>query len=107
VSAPAPAIIAGVPDAKPVPFLLTATGAVIANGDWLLAGWTMIENTGAAVAMIELFGGTDATGVSLGKRSFAANESITDQLPWVHCETGIFATVSAGTVKGTLYPAKV
>jgi hypothetical protein len=102
---PAAAAAAGLPDVIPIPFAAAGAGVQVANGDWLLAGWTMVEATGAAPAVIELFDGTSTGGLSLGKRTLAANESITDQLPYLHCQRGLFLNVSAGSVTGTLYLA--
>jgi hypothetical protein len=88
-----------------VPFGPTGASFLPLTGDVLLAGWSVAESTGAAVASLDIFDGTDATGSLLASIRLAANESVQDSLPQpgVDAKVGLFVRVNAGSVIGALW----
>lgn len=98
---------------RPRPLLALPVGVVAAPGksidwgDWYLAGWSLRETTGAAVAQVDLIDGGDANGVMVGSIALAAGGAITATMGGhlLVIRSGLFLAVNAGSVTGALWVA--
>lgn len=92
---------------RPIPFgPLTNAGVTLSGRGCYLAGWSLIETTGAAAAEVDIFDGHDATGVAVAFVSMTASQSTRESLahPGIALESGLFVVVLAGgTAKGVLW----
>lgn len=84
---------------------LGVAGKSIVTGDVYLAGWSIRETTGAAIATVQLFDGNDAGGVPVAEIGIAAglssNHSFGGHL--LVCRNGLFVNVLAGAIAGSLW----
>lgn len=84
----------------------TSTTVVSATPGVMLYGWSVRENAGTpAVATVELWDNASAaTGTMLASIVLAAsgNDQVNFPTP-IRAKNGIFATVTAGTIKGSAY----
>jgi hypothetical protein len=92
--------------ATPIPIALpvSAGAAIIVGGPVQLWGWALRESTGAAPAAVDLFSGTNTTGLLVAPINLLANES-TREGPWtvpIQCN-GLAMNVRAGAVTGVVY----
>lgn len=85
--------------------VIVAPGKVIVSGDVYLAGWSVRETTGAAVAQLDLVDGGDATGVTIASIGLAAGESKVSTFGGhlLTIQNGLFVAVNAGSVTGALW----
>lgn len=76
------------------------TSTVIYSRACFLLGYTVIEATGAAPAVIKLFDGVDGNGDFLDQQTVSAGGSVRSNpgQPGMPCEHGIFAQMGVGSV---------
>jgi hypothetical protein len=94
----------------PFPFPPLGVGGLqVVTGDYLLAGWAIVETTGAAAAQVELYDGQNNGGVLVGVLNLAQGTSGTAFFGGhlLHLNNGLFVNVVAGSVKGVAYAADV
>lgn len=84
---------------RPVPFPTTTGGHVV------VFGYSLAESTGAAGARVDLFSGTDATGVLALPIPLGAGMGVEEwfgpQGLWF--ENGLFCRLTAGAVIGSIF----
>lgn len=82
-----------------------SANAPIQVGDYFLYGWAVLETTGAAGALIELFDGSDVNSPSIVPIALKAGESSRDWLgaPGITLDRGLFVSVLSGTVRGSVW----
>jgi hypothetical protein len=85
--------------------VVVGPGKAIVTGDVYLAGWSLRETTGAAVAQVDLIDGNDATGVIIASIALAAGASESRPLGGhlMTVRNGLFVAVNAGSVTGALW----
>lgn len=86
-------------------FPATTTGTILISGRGVLTGWALKETTGAAVATLNIWDGTDNRGLLLAPVNLAANESTRDWFSdWgIAFSRGLFVEVLSGSVSGALW----
>lgn len=85
--------------------VIAAAGKIIVNGGVYLAGWSLRETTGAAVAQLDLIDGGDAGGVMVASIGLLAGESKVSTFGGhlLTVQNGLFVAVNAGSVTGALW----
>jgi hypothetical protein len=85
--------------------VIVAPGKSIVTGDVYLAGWSLRETTGAAVAQLDLVDGGDSGGVIVASIALAAGDSkvATFGGHLLTIQNGLFVAVNAGSVTGALW----
>lgn len=80
-------------------------GSILITGDLLLAGWSLYETTGAAVATVDLYDGGDATGQFIARVNLNPGQCVQEALPvpGVYLTRGLFVNVIAGSVAGAVW----
>ena len=75
------------------------------QGRGRFCGWSLIETTGAASAIIELYDGMDATGQLIAVADLGAAGTIPPVLDndGVSLDRGLFLNVLGGTVRGAMW----
>ena len=91
-----------------LPFPIGALGvgsAQIVSGDVYLAGWSVRETTGAAVAQLDLFDGNGNGGVLVASIALAAGASDARSLGGhlLVIRNGLTVVVNSGAVTGALW----
>lgn len=103
-----PEVHHGTHQLKPLPFGPFGAGVqVVAVGDWLLAGWSVLETTGLAVAAAELYDGSTAGGLLVGVVQVPSGQASSAFFGGhlLHIGNGLAVNVLSGTLKGVLYAA--
>lgn len=82
-----------------------APGRSMVTGDVYLAGWSLRETTGAAVAQVDLLDGGDTGGVLIASISLAAGASDARTFGGhlLTVQNGLFVAVNAGSITGALW----
>jgi hypothetical protein len=86
---------------RAIPVLTTVTGGIVLGGESWLAGWSLMETTGAAVASATITTGGNVVGVV----SLLAGGSQTATLPdlGIYMREDITLNVLAGSMRGAIY----
>jgi hypothetical protein len=79
------------------------------GGYAILLGYSIYESTGSASATLLIYSGTDTKGTLAIPITLGASQSTEDWFgpQGLHMPAGIFPTVTAGTVKGSLFVASM
>jgi hypothetical protein len=77
----------------------------VEGGDAIIMGWGLLETTGAAAAVVEIYDGFDATAQLVVAVALTAGQSTRDWLGpnGILVTEGIFVNVISGTVRGTVW----
>lgn len=88
-----------------IPFIGLTTSRQLVNVSGVYLGHSLKEATGTAAAAIDLYDGTDTTGILLNPVTLLDNESTRDwyPLPGIVVTSGIWADVTSGEVTGVVY----
>lgn len=88
-----------------VPPLAGPGGQRVLQGAGRFCGWSLIETTGAATAVIELYDGMDTTGQLLAVADIVGSSPTQPQLDHegVELRIGLFLNVISGTVRGVVW----
>lgn len=75
------------------------------GGNGLVMGWSLLETTGAAAAVVELYDGQDAGGQLVAAISLSPGQSTRDWLgpSGIETDIGLFVRVVSGTVRGAVW----
>lgn len=79
----------------------TAVGQPVLSGTGWLAGWSLIESTGAATATCQISSGGNVIGV-IGLAAGASSNIFFGE-KGIYCRGDITLTVTAGSVRGAVY----
>lgn len=87
-----------------VPIVTLAASKLLSSNPCILAGWSIIEQAGAA-AVWDIFDGGDATGQLVGALGFAAGgASVVGPGPdGPYCKVGLFLSRVSGTIRGAIW----
>jgi hypothetical protein len=86
-------------------FAALSASAQIQVGDFYLAGFSLLETTGAAGALVELFDGSDTNSPSVAPIALKASESTREWfgVPGITLDRGLFLSVLSGAVRGSVW----
>lgn len=93
------------PPAIPLDMGPGRTGGLVASTAILLAGWSVRETSGSAVAALRLTNALDGSGQRVAELGVGAGLSAHFYAgpPFILCKNGLYATVTTGAVHGIIY----
>jgi len=90
-----------VSDLRPVSIPVTTTGQPVVQGAAWLAGWSLMETTGAATASFQLTSNGNLVGVVTLLANGSSNVWFGEK--GIFCRGDITLTVLSGSIKGAVY----
>lgn len=101
--------VGGQEPARPLQVPTTTASRLLAQGRWIVYGWSFRETTGAAAAIWELYDGYDDTGELVASTGLAQATSDSQALMdvGVLMERGVYLNVVSGSITGSVWARRV